>query len=264
MPSKKTKGTVTAVASGETSTGVDPGAFQLPPYKEARPVMWFKQAEALMDMQNFTNPRFCLLLAQCALSEAQQEAVVHVLEKDLPASEAYTQLRAELTCMHQKSSWDRLGELFALPPCGDQKGTELLAAMEQHKPQEEDLWFRWLFFTRLPDWIQCQLAEDTSPVRVLAARVDELQRRAPAVTTEAAAPVAAAPAAEVAEVAHGHSASPRRTRREQPDEDQSSPGGSGTAETDPTPWKRAGICRFHWKYGASATECNHPCSWLEN
>ena len=82
--------------------------------------------------------------------------------------------------MHQKSSWDRLVELFALPPCSSQKGSELLTAMEHLKPKEAYLWFCWQYFSRLPDWIQRQLAEDTSPVRELAKRVDKLQRKAPA------------------------------------------------------------------------------------
>ena len=58
------------------------------------------------------------MLVRCTLSEAQQEAVAHILESDIPASKAYTLLNAELTRMNQKSSWDWLGELFALLPCG--------------------------------------------------------------------------------------------------------------------------------------------------
>ena len=50
-----------------------------------------------------------------------------------------------------------MGELYALLPIGGQLGTELLGDMERHKPKEDDLWFRWQFISRLPDWIQCQL-----------------------------------------------------------------------------------------------------------
>jgi hypothetical protein len=74
--------------------------------------------------------------------------------------------------MHKKTSWDRLAELFALPPCGAQ-GTELLAEIERLKPEDRELWFQWMYFSRLPEWIQQQLAEDTSPVRELAKKVDE-------------------------------------------------------------------------------------------
>ena len=121
-----------------------------------------------MDLRNITYPTFQRVLVHCALSMVQHKAVAHILESNSPASEAYPQLKAELTRMHQKSSWDQLGELFALPPCGGRKGTELLVAMEP--------WFRWQYFSCLPNWVQRQLAEDTSPVRELAKRVDELQR----------------------------------------------------------------------------------------
>ena len=67
--------------------------------------------------------------------------------------------------------------------------------MEQLKPKEEDLWFQWQFISRLPDLIQHQLAEDRSPLRELAARVNELQQKAPAAAT-----VAAALAVEIAAV----------------------------------------------------------------
>jgi len=132
---------------------------------------------------DITNPAFRLVLVQCALSNALQESVAHIFEANLPASEAYSQLKAELTQMHEKTSWDRLAELFAMPPCGTQKGTDLLAAMEWLKPEEPELWFRWMYFSPLPDWIQRQLAEDTSPVRELAKCIDELQRKAPPAAT---------------------------------------------------------------------------------
>jgi hypothetical protein len=179
MPPKRARRTVAAAvaASEEEPAGSAPGAFQLLPYKQARPVMWYKQAKALMDMREITNPAFRLVLVQCALPDALQETFAHILEAGAPASMAYSQLKAELTRMHEKTSWDHLAELFALPPCGGQKGTELLAAMQRLKPDDPELWFRWQYFSRLLEWIQRQLAEDTSPVQELARRVDELQRK---------------------------------------------------------------------------------------
>jgi len=141
-----------------------------------------------MDMQKITNPTFPLVLVQWALPDALQETVAHILEADIPASAAYSQLKAKLTRMHEKTAWDRLAELFTLPPCGGQKGMEFLAAMERLKPEDPELWFRWMYFSRLPEWIQRQLAEDTSPVRELAKRVDKLQRKAPPAATMAAVP----------------------------------------------------------------------------
>jgi len=248
-------------ASEEESAGSAPGAFQLPPYKQARTVMWYKQAEAQMDMRKITNPAFRLVLVQFALPDALQETVAHILEADAPASTAYSQLKAELTRMHEKTSWDRLAELFALPPCGGQKGTELLAAMKRLKPDDPELWFRWQYVSRLPEWIQRQLAEDASPVEELARRVDELQRKAPPPATVAAVP---APAAEIAAVEqkrpHKNNGSRRDPKeRKRPRSGDGDRGGRGDAKKKFEPWKTIGICYFHYTYGDKAHKCEPPC-----
>ena len=80
----------TVATSEEESTGNAPGAFQLPSYKQAGPIMWYKQAKSLMDTRKITNPAFCLVLVQCALPDALQESVAPILEADIPASEAYS------------------------------------------------------------------------------------------------------------------------------------------------------------------------------
>jgi len=266
MPPQRTRRAAAAAdAAEEESDGRAPGAFQLPPYKQARPVMWYKQAEALMDMRKITNPAFRLVLVQCALPDALQETVAHILEADEPASTAYSQLKAELTRMHEKTSWDRLAELFALPPCGGQKGTELLAAMQRLRPEDPELWFRWQYVSRLPEWIQRQLAEDTSPVQDLAKRVDELQRKAPPAATVAAVP---APVAEIAAVGQKRPAKkewhPRKPEdRKRPRSGDGGRGGRGDAKRSKPPpaepWKTIGICRFHHTYGDQALKCEPPC-----
>jgi hypothetical protein len=227
--------------------------------------MWYKQAKALMDMRKITNPAFRLVLVQCALPDALHETVGHILEADAPASTAYSQLKAELTRMHEKTSWDRHAELFALPPCGGQKGTELLAAMKRLIPDDPELWFRWQYVSRLPDWIQRQLAEDASPVEELARRVDELQRKAPPPATVAAVP---APAAEIAAVEQKRPAKknwhPRkpegRKRRRSSDGDKS----GQSAHKKAKPWETMGICGNHYYYGRKARDCKPPCLWAGN
>ena len=66
---------VVVTNSEEQHSCTAPGAFQQPPYRPVRPVMWFKQAEGLMDLHNITNPSYHLVLVQLALSVVQQEAV---------------------------------------------------------------------------------------------------------------------------------------------------------------------------------------------
>jgi hypothetical protein len=112
--------------------------------------LWFRQAEGQMTMRNITNEYFKVILVQAALTNAQQDAVASILEQDPLPSDAYQSLKAELIRLHEKSSWDRVKELFALPPLGAQKPTELLATMQHLKPADPEFWFRYQYFSRLP------------------------------------------------------------------------------------------------------------------
>jgi hypothetical protein len=271
MPSKRARRVIAAVASEETSRGAEPGFFQLPPYWEERPEMWFNQAEGLMRGLGITDPLYQAVLVQTALTRPQQEAVAHILEQSPQPPDVFQQLRAELTRIHGKSEWRRMGELFALPPLGDQRPGELLVQMKRLRPEDQDLWFRWQFFSRLPEWAQRQLAGHNGSVEELAARAEELLQKAPV-----AVPVAAAPEAEVVAAAcnltprrpgpkKGGSAARKRRQSDEPNTGgQGTPGSGSAAETDPTPWERAGMCRSHWDYGDQATECNQPCDRSEN
>ena len=140
--------------------------------------MWFNQAEGLMRGLGITDPLYQAVLVQTALTRPQQEAVAHILEQSPPPPDVFQQLRAELTRIHGKSEWRRMGELFALPPLGDQRPGELLVQMKRLRPEDQDLWFRWQFFSRLPEWAQRQLAGHNGSVEELAARAEELLQKA--------------------------------------------------------------------------------------
>ena len=138
-----------------------------------------------------TDSFYQFVLVRADLTRPQQEAVEHILEQKPPPSDALNQLKAELIRLHGKSEWKWVGELFALPLLGGQRPSELLAQMKGLRPKEVDLWFRWQFFSRLPAWVQCQLAEDGGTVEQLAARVEDLFQKAPQADTIPAAPTEA-------------------------------------------------------------------------
>ena len=117
---------VAIAISEEQLSGPALGSFQLLPDWENRPLLWYKQAEGLMRAHNITETSYHLLLIRCTLSQTQQEMVAHLLEGDLPASKAYEQLKAELTCLHQKSAWARLGEVYAMLHIAGSKGPSCL------------------------------------------------------------------------------------------------------------------------------------------
>ena len=170
MPPKRAARRVAADASKGDRLGSDPGSFQLPPYWEDRPELWFNLAEGLMQVRKITDPIYRAVLVQKALTRPRQEVVAHILELLPPPSDVFQQLRAKLIRIHRKSEWKRMGELFALLPLGGQRPGELLMQKKQLRPREVDLCFRWQFFSRLPAWMQRQLAEDAGTVEQLAAR----------------------------------------------------------------------------------------------
>ena len=215
-------------------------------------------------MRNVTNEYFKVILVQAALTNAQQDAVASILEQDPLPSDAYQSLKAELIRLHEKSSWDRVKELFALPPLGAQKPTELLATMQHLRPADHELWFRYQYFSRLPADTQRLLAEHKGSVVELAARADELHRKAPPPATVAAVTT---PAAEIAAV--GQKRPAKKEWRPKKPEDRKRPhsgdDGRGDAKRKPgrpppaEPWKTIGICRFHHTYGDQAIKCEPPC-----
>jgi hypothetical protein len=262
-PKRPSRRAVAAVSNEIVRNGSDPGSFQLPPYREDRPALWFIHAEGLMDMRNITDPYFRVILVQTALSYAQQDTVAHILEKGPAQPGVYQLLKAELLRLHEKSEWDRLKELLALPALGGQRGSELLATMERLCPKDHSLWLRYQFVSRLPADMQRQLAEDKGTIKELAARVDELQRKAP----KAAATIAAAtPEEEVVATARAQQPrtpwKPQRNdtaKRRRSKDNQGGPGGGATKKQKREPWVDLGMCRFHWRYGNDAYRCEKPC-----
>jgi hypothetical protein len=89
-----------------------------------------EEAEGLMRGLGITDPLYQAVLVQTALTRPQQEAVAHILEQSPQPPDVFQQLRAELTRIHGKSEWRRMGELFTLPPLGDQRPGELLPVVQ--------------------------------------------------------------------------------------------------------------------------------------
>jgi len=139
--------------------------------------------------------------------------------------------------------------------------------MQHLRPADPELWFRYQYFSRLPADTQRLLAEHKGSVAELAARADELQRKAPPPATVAAVTT---PAAEIAAV--GQKRPAKKEWRPKKPEDRKRPrsgddgrGGRGDAKRKPgrpppaEPWKTIGICRFHHTYGDQALKCEPPC-----
>jgi len=82
-----------------------------------------------MRMRLITDEDFKVTLIASTLSHAKQDAVARILDQDPMPAGTYNILKTELLRLHEKSAWDRVAELFAMPAMGGQTASELLAAM---------------------------------------------------------------------------------------------------------------------------------------
>ena len=61
-----------------------------------------------MAFRQVTEDYFKFILVQAALTNAQQDAVASILDLEPLPPNAYELLKAELFCLHKKSSWDSI------------------------------------------------------------------------------------------------------------------------------------------------------------
>ncbi len=86
-------------------------------------------------------------------------------------------LKARLLAAHQLTDYQRVEQIFQLPPLGAQKPSELLAEMLRLCPrgQENSLFFTYLFLHRLPRELRVLLTDvDHNDRRLLSERADQL------------------------------------------------------------------------------------------
>ncbi len=87
------------------------------------------------------------------------------------------QLKARLLAAHQLTDYQRVEQIFQLPPLATQKPSELLAEMLRLCPrgQENSLFFTYLFLHRLPRELRVLLTDvDHNDRRLLSERADQL------------------------------------------------------------------------------------------
>jgi hypothetical protein len=215
----------------------------LPPFRASRPAAWFGAVDDVFRLRGITDQRDMFAFAYAKLEEAQLQQVDDIVEmRPLPA-DAYNRLRDRLVSTHSLDAYQRLEQLIALPALGDQRPTALLAQLLQLCPPGEDktLFFRNAFLQRLPAIVRMQLAEDRhSPIQALAARADALIVHH---QVSSIAPVQLQDGLDVVAAV---------------------PGGKfqGKKGKGKKPWEKMSICRFHYKYGAGATRCDTPCSFV--
>jgi len=219
----------------------------LPSFRPTRPAAWFAAVEDVFRLRGVSDQRDMFAFAYAKLEEAQMQQVDDILEMRPLPPDAFSRLRDRLVSTHSLDAYQRLDQLLALPALGGQRPTSLLATMLQLCPpgEEATMFFRGAFLQRLPSIIRMQLAEDRfSPVQMLATRADALMVHHQ--TSLAAAVGQQDPADLVAAVPGGRPPPKKQSAHGRPKR----------------PWEKMAICRLHYRYGAAATRCEAPCSFV--
>jgi hypothetical protein len=140
------------------------------------PVAWFAMAEGQFIIRGVTDEAMRYYYVLPCLPESTINLVTDFLGGVLPAN-PYTQLKARLLAAHQLTDYQRVEQIFQLPPLGTQKPSELLAEMLRLCPrgQENSLFFTYLFLHRLPRELRVLLTDvDHNDRRLLSERADQL------------------------------------------------------------------------------------------
>jgi hypothetical protein len=149
---------------------------KLPEFWPHAPAMWFARAECRFEMVGLTEQRQKFMCVADALPYEVMRLVADLIAAP-PAWEPYERLKERLLLAHALTPTQRAEKLFALPPVGDRRPSDLLAAMFEHCPigEENTALFRAMFLTRLPPEIRVHLetAEDVGLKR-MALRADQL------------------------------------------------------------------------------------------
>jgi hypothetical protein len=242
--------------------------FKLAPFWPNSPGTWFAQAEGQFHLRNVTGQltRYYMVLA--ALPEATVDLVADLVESELPV-DPYDELRRRLLQAHTLTPYQQVEQLFAHPSLGDQRPSELLAAMLKKCPrgQEDSPFFRYLFLHRLPRELRVLLSDvDGTDRRVLAERADHLWSHNVRGHSDT---VAAAVPEDVVAAVRGRSRN-RKKHPSTPQQQQQSSrpavnvgrqSGGGQSTGGAAPY----LCFFHGRFKERAHRCEGPpCTWQEN
>ncbi len=140
------------------------------------PVAWFAMAEGQLIIRGVTEEAMRYYHVLPCLPESTVNLVTDFVG-GLLLADPYTQLKARLLAVHQLTDYQRVEQIFQLPPLGAQKPSELLAEMLRLCPrgQENSLFFTYLFLHRLPRELRVLLTDvDHNDRRLLSERADQL------------------------------------------------------------------------------------------
>jgi hypothetical protein len=253
---------------------MEPGRQQhtkLPEFWPHAPGMWFARAECRFELMGVHSERqkFCCV---ADLLPYETMRLVADLIAAPPAVEPYG-MKERLMLAHALTPTQRAEKLFALPPVGARRPSDLLAEMYEYCPPGEEMsaLFKAHFLTRLPPEIRVYLeAVEDIPLKQLALRADQLWLT---LAARQHAVAAAVQEQEQGDETEGMLAALRTKFFQKGKARKGASGGDGQAAMAADGGKEAGkklvnlkLCWRHAKFGSKAYRCadKASCQWPEN
>jgi hypothetical protein len=247
--------------------------LRLSAFWPTNPVAWFAMAEGQFIIRGVTDEAMRYYHVLPCLPESTVNLVTDFVGGVLPAN-PYTQLKARLLAAHQLTDYQRVEQIFQLPPLGAQKPSELLAEMLRLCPrgQENSLFFTYLFLHRLPRELRVLLTDvDHNDRRLLSERADQLWAHYAKHSHSTMACIEGASSDEE----EGAVAAIRRQGpggRNPGGKSRLRKGGSAPVGGAPSanrqqqrPQRQQAaegwLCWYHHTFGDQANACRQPCAW---
>lgn len=269
--------------AGQQAAAAHVGDVKLPSFWPARPVAWFHLVESRFRLRRIVDETVMFDHLLSALPEDIIASILDVLETVGEQEEPYTALKERLLETHSLSSFEKLEQLLKMPVMGGRKPSQLLTAMLEMCPANEERTqiFMFLFLQRLPKDLRLMLGDvEAGDPRAVAAKADRLwachAKQVHDSTVAAVAEALEEQEEEGAVAAVGGKQQRPNGRRKQfrkggGGQQKAADGGQGGQAKEKTaPMDVAiaasGLCRAHWFHGERAKHCTpgSSCAWQGN
>jgi len=271
-------------ANGNAAAAQAAREVKLPSFWPSRPAAWFRLAESRFRLRNITEELVMFDHLLSALPEDVISSVLDILE-EVGEEEPYSILKERLLETHVLSDFEKMEMLFKVPALGARKPSQLLTAMLEVCPtnEEKTKLFIFLFMQRLPKDLRLMLGDvEAGDPRAVAAKADRLWACHAKQNTEATVAAVAEDGgadddeAVLAAIKGGKPGQQskgqwrkkkfgggnnykKQGKAPQQQQDKSAPMDIAIAAS--------GLCRAHWFNGEKAKQCSpnsSSCSWQEN
>ncbi len=252
---------------------------KLPQFWPSRLAAWFRLAESRLRLREIADELVMFDHLLSALPEDVIAAVLDVLE-DTGEEQPYSILKTRLLETHVLSDFEKMELLFKVPVLGARKPSQLLTAMLEVCPanEEKTKLFMFMFVQKLPEDLRLMLGDvEAGDPRAVAAKADRLWACHAKHQSDSMVAAVGDEEEDLVAAVSGKSQQKKggtwkKGKFQKSDRQQGQQRADGVKQQQEknAPMDLAiaasGLCRAHWFHGEKARHCTQgmTCSWQGN